>query len=118
MAHRSNVVDWKDLNPRLGAAYDLFGNGKTAIKASLSRGVLTEGNTGIAQLTNPGNGLITATTRSWTDYSGTFNPAVDGANFTSKAANGGAACIPGTGAECALAPRILRASIANRTRPA
>ena len=89
---QKNVVDWKDLNPRLGAAYDLFGNGKTAIKASLSRGVLTEGNTGIAQLTNPGNGLITATTRSWTDYSGTFNPALDGANFTNTAANGGAGC--------------------------
>jgi len=85
---QSNVVDWKDLNPRLGAAYDLFGNGKTAIKASLSRGVLTEGNTGIAQLTNPGNGLITATTRSWTDYSGTFNPALDGANFATAAASG------------------------------
>jgi carboxypeptidase family protein len=85
---QKNVVDWKDLNPRLGAAYDLFGNGKTVIKASLSRGVITEGNTGIAQLTNPGNGLITATTRSWTDYSGTFNPALDGANFTTAAASG------------------------------
>lgn len=99
---QKNVVDWKDLNPRLGAAYDLFGNGKTAIKASLSRGVLTEGNTGIAQLTNPGNGLITATTRSWTDYSGTFNPALDGADFTNKAVNGGAGCNIATGAGCAL----------------
>jgi len=87
-AAQSDVVDWKDLNPRLGAAYDLFGNGKTAIKASISRGVLTEGNTGIAQLTNPGNGLITSTTRNWVDYSGTFNPAADGANFTTAAASG------------------------------
>ncbi len=103
---QSNVVDWKDLNPRLGAAYDLFGNGKTAIKASLSRGVLTEGNTGIAQLTNPGNGLITATTRSWTDYSGTFNPALDGVNFANVQGSGNIpgspACVPGTGANCAL----------------
>jgi hypothetical protein len=103
---QKNVVDWKDLNPRLGVAYDLFGNGKTAIKASLSRGVLTEGNTGIAQLTNPGNGLITSTTRSWTDYSGTFNPAVDGAVFSSAQGSGnipGAPpCAPATGANCAL----------------
>ena len=34
-----NVPNWKDINPRVAVAYDLFGNGKTAIKASASRGV-------------------------------------------------------------------------------
>ena len=32
-----NVPNWKDINPRVGVSYDLFGNGKTAIKASVSR---------------------------------------------------------------------------------
>ena len=33
------MPNWKDINPRVSAAYDLFGNGKTALKASASRGV-------------------------------------------------------------------------------
>ena len=32
-----NVPNWKDIDPRIGVAYDLFGNGKTAIRASVSR---------------------------------------------------------------------------------
>jgi hypothetical protein len=31
------VPCWKDVNPRFGASYDLFSNGKTALKASLGR---------------------------------------------------------------------------------
>ena len=32
-----DVVTWKDFQPRLGLAYDLFGDGRTALKVSASR---------------------------------------------------------------------------------
>ena len=40
-----NVPNWKDMNVRLGGAYDLFGDGRTAIKASLGRYPAGEGST-------------------------------------------------------------------------
>jgi hypothetical protein len=58
----ADVVSWKDFNPRVGFSYDVFGDGKTAVKASMARGVLQEGiNT--ADAVNPGNALITSTAR-------------------------------------------------------
>src|SRR6266849_450392 len=33
----SGVPKWTDINPRLGVAFDVFGNGRTAIKASIGR---------------------------------------------------------------------------------
>jgi hypothetical protein len=62
----SNVPKFNDLSPRLGFAYDLFGDGKTALKATLSRYVQTS-TVGFARLLNPINLSGNAATRSWTD---------------------------------------------------
>ena len=46
MAHFDAVdhtTQWRDLSPRVGGSFDVFGNGKTAIKASFSRYVGIEG---------------------------------------------------------------------------
>jgi hypothetical protein len=55
---------WKSWSPRLGAAYDLFGNGKTALKASFGK-YMTPDSSAFANLFNP---VATFTeTRTWVD---------------------------------------------------
>src|SRR5206468_10451913 len=62
----TNVPNFVDLSPRLGLVYDLFGNGKTALKATLSRYVQTS-SVGFARLLNPLNTSVNSTTRPWND---------------------------------------------------
>ena len=59
-----NLPSWSNPAPRLGLAYDLFGNGKTALKASINRYNLAR-TTGVADQYNP----LAAATQSltWTD---------------------------------------------------
>jgi carboxypeptidase family protein len=61
---------WKDLSPRLGVAYDVFNNGKTAIKATVGKYVLAVDPT----LGNPYFNLANVVTRSWTDANSNFTP--------------------------------------------
>jgi hypothetical protein len=82
-----DVLHWKDIDPRLGVAYDLFGDGKTALKASLNRYVAGE-TTAFAHALNPMAAAVVSVTRTWTDPSGTFNPSLD-CDLTNPQANGG-----------------------------
>ena len=67
-----------DLSPRLGAAYDLFGDGKTAVKVSLNRYVLAMGpDVTFIQLANPSRNLVTSATRTWADANRDFVPQCD-----------------------------------------
>ena len=78
--------DWKNLSPRVGAAYDLFGTGRTAVKVFLGRYVIgTSGNNNQA-LNNPITNQANSATRTWTDANGNYvpdcvlGPSVPGAN--------------------------------------
>ena len=89
------MLGWKDLSPRVGVAYDLFGTGKTAVKFSLARYVLQEGK-GNTNSVHPVIAATNSSARSWTDRNGDFivqgdplNPAVNGELGASPNANFG-----------------------------
>jgi hypothetical protein len=78
-----DVQNWKDLSPRLGVAYDLFGDGTTAVKFSVARYVNGEA-AGTAAANNPETTVGRTDTRTWTDNGDftIFNP--DGSVQTSE----------------------------------
>jgi hypothetical protein len=77
--------EWKDLTPRIGVAYDVFGNGKTAVKFNIGKYVeaITASNNDLDM--NPLIRTATNTTRGWTDVNRDFVPDCD---LNSPAANG------------------------------
>ena len=72
------VVDsYKDITPRAAVTYDLFGNGKTALKATLGKyleSTVTASNYGLG---NPTSRIATNVTRTWTDRNGNWTPDCD-----------------------------------------
>ena len=64
-----NIPNWKNFNGRFGGAFDLFGDGSTAVKASAGRYVENQG-TGVTQGFSPIYPYSTFDWRSWTDLNG------------------------------------------------
>jgi hypothetical protein len=61
------VKGYRDLSPRVGAAYDLFGTGKTAVKANFGRYVQAAYQGEAYTISNPATTLVTSTNRQWSD---------------------------------------------------
>lgn len=79
-AEMKDVVNWKDLSPRLGVAVDVFGTGKTAFKASF--GKYLQGETiQFANAMNPVNTSVNQANRTWNDLNGNFYPDCDFRNL-------------------------------------
>ena len=75
--------NWKDVSPRLGVVYDVSGDGRTALKAHFGKYLGGEA-AGLAASVNP-VGLLTTTTRPWTDAN---MDLVADCDLTNLAANG------------------------------
>ena len=81
----TDLVRWKDVTPRLAAAYDLFGNGKTAVKVSLSKYVIAQGVQGAyGDSLAPVNRLANFVARTWTDNNRNFIPDCDLTNVLAQ----------------------------------
>jgi hypothetical protein len=70
-------LDWKDISYRSGFAYDLAGDGKTAIKVAFNKYLLGQTLNGIGSSPNPINTIVQSANRSWTDTDRDFVPDCD-----------------------------------------
>jgi hypothetical protein len=83
---KTDGVRWHHILPRTSMAFDVFGDGKTALKASLGKYLAQQAVVGeIVSDVAPVTRLVTSTTRSWNDANRNFvpdcdllNPAVNG----------------------------------------
>ena len=73
----AGVNAYKDLSPRGGVAYDVFGNGKTAVKVNFGKYLEPTSNNNNYILSNPITRIATTTSRTWTDANGNFSPDCD-----------------------------------------
>jgi hypothetical protein len=71
-----DVPNWKDITPRVGVAWDIFGNGRTVARGNFGNYLAAE-STATATANNPLNTSINNASRTWRDTNGNFVPDCD-----------------------------------------
>ncbi len=87
-----SVNGYNDISPRLGAAYDVFGDGRTAVKFNYGRYLAAATNDSVYVLNNPANRIVTSVDRSWQDGNGNFVVDCDILNPALQSTPGGDTC--------------------------
>jgi Carboxypeptidase regulatory-like domain len=83
---RTDGVNYKDISPRGGVAWDIFGNGRTALKVNAGKYEDPASNlNNNYSISNPIARIATTTTRTWTDTNKNFVPDC---NLNTQADNG------------------------------
>ena len=83
VAELKGVPKWTDINPRAGVAIDVFGNGRTALKASLGRyNQLSRSD--LTRRFHPFSSSVNTAFRNWNDANGNFIPDCGLADFTAN----------------------------------
>ena len=72
-----DLVNWKDITPKAGVAWDVMGNGKTAVRVNIGKYLDPARAGGTYSGPNPVSRISTTVTRTWTDGNRNWIPDCD-----------------------------------------
>ena len=111
-----SVAGYNDITPRLGAAWDVFGTGRTALKVNLGKYLQTATNDENYTINNPAGGARFVTyvpNRSWQDGNGNRVVDCEILNFTAQTTPGGDTCGAVIGANANFGSANPNATVVN-----
>ncbi len=82
VAASKGVEGYNDISPRVGFAYDVFGNGRTSLKGNVGKYMHPASNSGRFVNANPSERITTLVARTWVDGNRNYTPDCDLLNFS------------------------------------